>query len=123
MSECLEHLHVGDKIYTDVRFTSDKISVLTIVGETPKAWLIKIAGSDRQVRKKDGYLIGSNTGGRCPDYVYFHPVTPEIIIQYKIQVLYSKMNALPRVGVKITPDNLEEIRAALEILYRHVPAH
>ena len=115
----LSDLRVGDRIYTQRRF-SDMIYIHTITGETTKAWVIEIGMTKSQVRKKDGYLMGSDSGGRFPDKVYYSAVTPEIVRERSMQVLSRKIELLGTAKVAVTTESYDELRAAVDTIYRHV---
>jgi len=120
MYDDLTGLHVGDLIYTTERYT-DRISVRRMAGETPTAWVIKGGSSvDLRVRKKDGYMIGSNTGGRCPDSIYYSILTPEIMERHNQQKVRRAIMGLGTAKVQVTAESYAELKAAVDTIYRHV---
>ena len=100
MYDDLTGLKIGDRIYTQRRF-SDMISIHTITGETPKAWVLAVVTTSAQVRKKDGYLMGSDSGGRFSDKTYYRAVTPEIIAEHRRQILSHRIQQLGAARVSV----------------------
>lgn len=119
MYDDLTGLHVGDKIYTKERF-SNQILIVPIVGETSKAWVVMFDEVKRHVRKKDGYLVGSDTGGRCPSSTYYQALTPEIARARTLQVLRRSISGLGTAKVQVTAESYAELKAAVDTIYRHV---
>jgi hypothetical protein len=112
----LTGLHVGDYIYTHLNFGCG-IRLARIVGETVTAWRLE---HKYLVRKKDGYLIGSDAGGRFGGSTYYAAATPEIIAEHRRQVLSRKIELLGTAKVAVTTESYDELRAAVDTIYRHV---
>ena len=68
------------------------------------------------VRKADGYLIGSDTNSRVSIRIYFYKLTDDIFLQYRIQVLGRRLRDIR--NIEITPRNMEEVKSALDTLYK-----
>jgi hypothetical protein len=120
----LSGLKIGDRIYCTVNYGST-VLIKTILGETDAKWIIRVAGTKESpikgfVRKSDGYLVGSDDGTRMHSRTYYEPLTDEIEVQYRKQVLRRKYQDLPDSGkLRITRENFEEIKTALQVLYKY----
>jgi len=112
----LTGLHVGDYIYTHFNFGYG-IRLAKIMGETATAWCLE---HEYRVRKKDGYLVGSDSHSRMGGRTYYYAATPEIIAEHRRQVLSRRIERLGSAKVTVTAESYPEILAAVDTIYRHI---
>lgn len=118
MSSDLTGLKIGDRIYTQKYGRG--ILIVTITGETTTAWVVgKDTDHQRKVRKKDGYLIGSDSNDRFSSRCYYYPVTEKVQAEYNMAVLLRKIEGLAEENIQVTDKSYDEIKAAVEVILKH----
>ncbi len=115
----LEHLKVGDKIYSNKPF-SDDVFIYTIIRQTEKFHIIKQRDNEYKIYKKTGYQYGSQGTGRYGNFdrINFYEVTEEVIKQKNVQIVKSKLYDLHN-KINVNQSNYKEINDALEIIYKY----
>jgi hypothetical protein len=110
-----------DKIdYSKYMYTTshigNSIEISSIEKETNTTFILK---GGKKVRKKDGYVIGSDSGGRFGSFsqIYYAPLTKEIYGEYLKQLLNIKItNFSNRYIIDITDENYDEVKSIHERL-------
>jgi hypothetical protein len=113
----LEGVKVGDYIYSYVKYGAG-LSRAKVAKETDKTF---ITDKDSKVRKSDGLVLGSNSGGRYGhfDTVYYFKSTPEIELQYKIQRVKAAVIGLGQISsdkLIVTSENMDSIISAINTI-------
>jgi hypothetical protein len=115
----LQHLKIGDKIFTTERY-SGNIKIYTIEKQTEKFHIIILRDKEYKIEKETGYQYGSRGSGRFAsfDSVYFNEVTPNIIKERNIQAVQTSINNLSG-RIQVNEENYEEIYNALNIILKY----
>lgn len=100
----LDSLQVGDRVFTQTRYSK---SITTIENIT----------KTRRIVTKNGHRFnsdGSQYGrGSVWDYAHINPVTDEVLLEFRMKKIISKINKVD--WDKVSFDNLEKIAETLDI--------
>jgi hypothetical protein len=116
-TEYLEGVKVGDYLYTTISYSSNLLKA-KVVRETDKTFVLD---NDTKVRKSDGCVIGSDSGGRYgfSDITYYSKSTPELKLQFKIQRVKSAVINLGQISpdkLIITTKNMDSFISAINTI-------